>query len=222
MSLRTCSRGSRVSRQGWHGYGSRGGGSGIGRQLYRHQPSRASWKLSPLTESGSGAVQDKEKAIRLLVLTLRGAPEVWVDPLAVPNLYVGRVQKDPPAQGLRRTRDVMTKATRLSPRRMPLPPQSEAASGAGAKQDSENRRQDLRLARGDKERGRGKPHIDTRLAPAYAENRMEIHLTPDQKAFVRQAIESGRLHREEDAVHTSPEGRWHLLRIEDVFGPLPH
>ena len=29
---------------------------------------------------------------------------------------------------------------------------------------------------------------------------MEVHLTRDQKAFVRQAIESGRLHREEDAV----------------------
>jgi putative addiction module CopG family antidote len=29
---------------------------------------------------------------------------------------------------------------------------------------------------------------------------MEVHLTPDQKAFVRQAIESGRLHRVEDAV----------------------
>jgi putative addiction module CopG family antidote len=29
---------------------------------------------------------------------------------------------------------------------------------------------------------------------------MELHLTPDQKAFVRQAIQSGRLHREEDAV----------------------
>jgi putative addiction module CopG family antidote len=29
---------------------------------------------------------------------------------------------------------------------------------------------------------------------------MEVHLTPDQKAFVRQAIESGRLHREEDAI----------------------
>ncbi len=29
---------------------------------------------------------------------------------------------------------------------------------------------------------------------------MEVHLTPDQKAFVRQAIESGRLHHEEDAV----------------------
>jgi Arc/MetJ-type ribon-helix-helix transcriptional regulator len=31
-------------------------------------------------------------------------------------------------------------------------------------------------------------------------NRMEVQLTPDQKAFVRQAIESGRLHGEEDAI----------------------
>lgn len=29
---------------------------------------------------------------------------------------------------------------------------------------------------------------------------MEVQLTPDQKAFVRQAIESGRLSREEDVV----------------------
>jgi Arc/MetJ-type ribon-helix-helix transcriptional regulator len=29
---------------------------------------------------------------------------------------------------------------------------------------------------------------------------MEVQLTPDQKAFVRYAIESGRLRREEDAV----------------------
>jgi len=29
---------------------------------------------------------------------------------------------------------------------------------------------------------------------------MEVHLTPDQQAFVREAIESGRLAREEDAV----------------------
>jgi putative addiction module CopG family antidote len=29
---------------------------------------------------------------------------------------------------------------------------------------------------------------------------MEVHLTPDQEAFVRQAIQSGRLHRPEDAV----------------------
>jgi putative addiction module CopG family antidote len=29
---------------------------------------------------------------------------------------------------------------------------------------------------------------------------VEVHLTPDQEAFVRQAIESGRLHRAEDAI----------------------
>ena len=29
---------------------------------------------------------------------------------------------------------------------------------------------------------------------------MEVQLTPDQRAFIRQAIDSGRLHREEDAV----------------------
>jgi putative addiction module CopG family antidote len=29
---------------------------------------------------------------------------------------------------------------------------------------------------------------------------MEVRLTPDQEAFVRQAIEAGRLHRAEDAV----------------------
>ena len=29
---------------------------------------------------------------------------------------------------------------------------------------------------------------------------MDVHLTPDQKAFARRAIESGRLHSEEDAV----------------------
>jgi Arc/MetJ-type ribon-helix-helix transcriptional regulator len=29
---------------------------------------------------------------------------------------------------------------------------------------------------------------------------MDVRLTPDQQAFVRQAIQSGRLHREEDAV----------------------
>ena len=29
---------------------------------------------------------------------------------------------------------------------------------------------------------------------------MEVHLTPDQKAFVRQGIESGRFRRAEDAV----------------------
>jgi len=30
--------------------------------------------------------------------------------------------------------------------------------------------------------------------------RMEIQLTPDQEAFIRQAIETGRLHRKEEAV----------------------
>ncbi len=29
---------------------------------------------------------------------------------------------------------------------------------------------------------------------------MEVHLTPDQEAFIREAIEAGRLGREEDAV----------------------
>ncbi len=29
---------------------------------------------------------------------------------------------------------------------------------------------------------------------------MKVHFTPDQKAFVRQAIEAGRFHDEEDAV----------------------
>jgi Arc/MetJ-type ribon-helix-helix transcriptional regulator len=29
---------------------------------------------------------------------------------------------------------------------------------------------------------------------------MEVNLTPDQKAFISQAVESGRLHREEDAM----------------------
>ena len=29
---------------------------------------------------------------------------------------------------------------------------------------------------------------------------MEVHFTPDQQAFLRQAVETGRLHGEEDAV----------------------
>ena len=29
---------------------------------------------------------------------------------------------------------------------------------------------------------------------------MEVHLTPDQEAFIREAIETGRLHRKEEAV----------------------
>jgi Arc/MetJ-type ribon-helix-helix transcriptional regulator len=36
--------------------------------------------------------------------------------------------------------------------------------------------------------------------PAHTLEHMEVRLTPDQEAFVRQAIESGRLHRPEDAV----------------------
>lgn len=30
---------------------------------------------------------------------------------------------------------------------------------------------------------------------------MEVHLTPDQQAFVRQAIEAGRVQNEQDAIH---------------------
>jgi len=41
--------------------------------------------------------------------------------------------------------------------------------------------------------------LDTCASGSYA-NGMEVQLTPDQKAFVRQAIDSGRLRREEDAV----------------------
>ena len=38
-------------------------------------------------------------------------------------------------------------------------------------------------------------------------NRMEVQLTPDQRAFVRQAIESGRLHGEEDAIQEASLAR---------------
>lgn len=41
--------------------------------------------------------------------------------------------------------------------------------------------------------------LDTPVLASYAWG-MEVHLTPDQEAFVRQAIESGRIHRAEDAV----------------------
>jgi len=41
--------------------------------------------------------------------------------------------------------------------------------------------------------------LDSRLRGLYLES-VEVQLTPDQKAFVRQAIESGRLRREEDAL----------------------
>src|SRR5262249_19583217 len=41
--------------------------------------------------------------------------------------------------------------------------------------------------------------IDTDKASPYAET-MNVHLTDDQKAFIRQAIETGRFQSEEDAV----------------------
>jgi Arc/MetJ-type ribon-helix-helix transcriptional regulator len=41
--------------------------------------------------------------------------------------------------------------------------------------------------------------LDTSIPGSYAWG-MEVRLTPDQEAFVRQAIASGRLHRPEDAV----------------------
>jgi Arc/MetJ-type ribon-helix-helix transcriptional regulator len=44
-----------------------------------------------------------------------------------------------------------------------------------------------------------RPTLDTLQACAYLQD-MEVSLTPDQQAFVRQAIEHGRLHREEEAV----------------------
>jgi putative addiction module CopG family antidote len=59
---------------------------------------------------------------------------------------------------------------------------------------------------------------------------MEVHLTPDQKAFVRQAIESGRLHREEEAVREALS-LWEererkraefLATLEDAKASLAH
>lgn len=44
-----------------------------------------------------------------------------------------------------------------------------------------------------------KAALDSRFRSPYRED-MEVQLTPDQKAFVRQAIDSGRFRREEDAV----------------------
>ncbi len=41
--------------------------------------------------------------------------------------------------------------------------------------------------------------LDTRFARLYPKI-MKVDFTPDQKAFIRQAIESGRFQREEDAV----------------------
>jgi Arc/MetJ-type ribon-helix-helix transcriptional regulator len=57
---------------------------------------------------------------------------------------------------------------------------------------------------------------------------MEVHLTPDQKAFARRAIESGRLHSEEHAVQealTLWEERERqraefLLTLEDAHASL--
>jgi len=40
----------------------------------------------------------------------------------------------------------------------------------------------------------------TRALPAPTLRHMDVQLTPDQMAFVQQAIDSGRLRREEDAV----------------------
>jgi Arc/MetJ-type ribon-helix-helix transcriptional regulator len=42
--------------------------------------------------------------------------------------------------------------------------------------------------------------LDTCFAARLRLRRMEVQHTPDQKAFVRRAIESGRLGREEDAM----------------------
>src|SRR5205807_3638042 len=42
--------------------------------------------------------------------------------------------------------------------------------------------------------------VDRTPANLYLRKRMEVDLTPDQTAFVRQAIKAGRLHRPEEAV----------------------
>jgi Arc/MetJ-type ribon-helix-helix transcriptional regulator len=58
---------------------------------------------------------------------------------------------------------------------------------------------------------------------------MEVQLTADQKAFVRQAIQSGRLHREEDAVQEAL-ALWEecertrveiLVAVDAAEAPLP-
>lgn len=43
-------------------------------------------------------------------------------------------------------------------------------------------------------------HSATQPVPPATLNHMEVQLTVDQEAFVRQAIESGRIQREEDAI----------------------
>ncbi len=59
---------------------------------------------------------------------------------------------------------------------------------------------------------------------------MEVHLTSDQKAFARRAIESGRLHTEEDAVQEAL-ALWEererqraasLLTLDDARASLAH
>jgi Arc/MetJ-type ribon-helix-helix transcriptional regulator len=59
---------------------------------------------------------------------------------------------------------------------------------------------------------------------------MNIDLTPDQKAFARRAIESGRLHSEEDAVQEAlalweqreRERAEFLLTLDDARASLAH
>ncbi len=52
---------------------------------------------------------------------------------------------------------------------------------------------------------------------------MDVHLSPDQKAFIRQAMEAGRLRREEDAVQEAlslweerERTRTEILAVVDV------
>jgi len=44
------------------------------------------------------------------------------------------------------------------------------------------------------------PSLDTCVPASYAKGRMEVYLTPDQEAFIRRAIQTGRFHRQEEAV----------------------
>jgi Arc/MetJ-type ribon-helix-helix transcriptional regulator len=66
--------------------------------------------------------------------------------------------------------------------------------------------------------------------------RMEVQLTPDQEAFIRQAIETGRLHRREEALQEAmslweererrrleilmavdqPKPRWRAARADEL------
>jgi Arc/MetJ-type ribon-helix-helix transcriptional regulator len=59
---------------------------------------------------------------------------------------------------------------------------------------------------------------------------MDVHLTPDQKAFARRAIESGRLHSEQDAVQEAlalwvereRQRTEFLLTLDDARASLAH